>query len=95
MSLRLFVDVLDEVERDARKHYVRDGHGWKLDVIGLDEHVAGLKSALKKERQLVSELRRASVMLVGVDATLARGVTPLVGSDVAEKSTGTAADVTA
>lgn len=58
MALRLFERTLASVRTDLGSLYVRDvDHGFRLDLIDLDEFVGGLKSALRKQRDENKELR--------------------------------------
>jgi hypothetical protein len=74
VALRLFEPTLANVRADLRPLYVADAeHGFRLDLIDLDQYVGGLKRALSVERQkvreqrhLISELRlRTEVISVG------------------------------
>ena len=58
MGLRLFERTLASVKPDLRPLYVADAeHGFRLDLIDLDEFVHGLRSALRKQRDANKELR--------------------------------------
>jgi hypothetical protein len=53
MALKAMVDTLDAVPEEARGFYVQGDSGYRLAVEGVEfpEQVAGLKSALEKERE--------------------------------------------
>jgi hypothetical protein len=62
MALRKTVDDINAVPEALRSLYVQDGAKWKLDVDeggGNGEDVAGLKSALGKERQAREQMEKA------------------------------------
>jgi hypothetical protein len=79
MALRLFEPTLANVRADLRSMYVRDAeHGFRLDLIDLDDFVHGLRSALAKERQRIKELKaKYGVTPDGVEALAAFGEMPL------------------
>lgn len=79
MALRLFERNLANVRTDLRSLYVADAeHGYRLDLIDLDDFVHGLRSALAKERQRIKELKtKYGVTPDGVEALAAFGEMPL------------------
>jgi hypothetical protein len=61
MGLRLFERTLANVKPDLRRLYVADTeHGYRLDLVDLDEHIGGLKRALAAERELNKEIKANS-----------------------------------
>jgi len=78
MALRLFEPNLANVRADFRSLYVADvDHGYRLDLIDLDEFVGGLKRALAAERELNKEIKANSDgTLDGLAAMSVFGVTP-------------------
>jgi hypothetical protein len=68
MRLRIYERSLNGVRADLRGLYVPDGDGgFKLDC-DIDEVVRGLKSALKRERELNREFKTAGVTPDGLTA---------------------------
>jgi hypothetical protein len=58
MALRLFERTMASVKPDLQRLYVADTeHGFRLDLVDLDEHIGGLFSALRKQRDENKELR--------------------------------------
>jgi hypothetical protein len=58
IALRLFERTLASVKPDLRSLYVADAeHGYRLDLIDLDDFVGGLRSALRKQRDENKALR--------------------------------------
>jgi hypothetical protein len=78
MALRLFERNLANVRTDLRSLYVRDAeHGYRLDLVDLDEHIGGLKRALASERELNKEIKANSGgTLDGLAAMSVFGVMP-------------------
>jgi hypothetical protein len=78
MALRLFEPNLANVKPDLRRLYVADAeHGYRLDLIDLDEHIGGLKRALAKERELNKKIKaNSSGTLDGLAAMSVFGVMP-------------------
>jgi hypothetical protein len=80
VALRIFERTLADVKPDIRRLYVKDiEHGFRLDC-DLDDHVAGLKSALRKERETNRRLMATGGMPDGVAALTAIGAMPKVGT---------------
>lgn len=69
MPLDAVVDTLDSVPEALRDHYKQDGERYKLDVAGVEfpEDVAGLKSALQKEREAAKSAAKRLQDLDGID----------------------------
>src|SRR5258708_14825083 len=64
--LRLFEKTLANVAPDLRRHYVADEeHGYRLDLIDLDDFVGGLKRALAAERETNKEIKANGGTLAG------------------------------
>lgn len=58
MPLRIFEQNLKNVPAQYRHLYLADAElGYRLDLVDLDDFVAGLKSALRKQRDDNKELR--------------------------------------
>ena len=78
MALRLFQRTLENVRADLRFLYVADTeHGFRLDLIDLDELVGGLKSALRKQRDDNKALRaKFGISPDGAEALAPFGVMP-------------------
>jgi hypothetical protein len=78
MALRLFERTLASVKPDLRPLYVADAeHGYRLDLIDLDDFVGGLRSALRKQRDENKALRaKYSVTEDGSEALAPFGVMP-------------------
>ena len=69
MALRLFEPTLANLRAELRSLYVRDvEHGFRLDLIDLDDFVGGLKRALAAERELNKEFKANGVMPDGIVA---------------------------
>jgi hypothetical protein len=76
-ALRLFEPNLANVRADLRSLYVADvDHGFRLDLIDLDEHIGGLKRALAKERELNKEIKANGGTSDGLAAMSAFRVMP-------------------
>src|SRR5258707_5853255 len=90
MALRLFERTLALVRADLRSLYVVDSErGYRLDC-DLDEHVHGLRSALRKQRDDNKALRaKFGISPDGVEALTAFGEMPRANAS------RTAADVRA
>jgi hypothetical protein len=78
MALRLFERTLANVRTDLRPLYVADDeHGYRLDLIDLDEFVHGLRSALRKQRDDNKALRaKFGITPDGAEALAPFGVMP-------------------
>src|SRR5258707_9435477 len=78
MTLKIFERSLLGVKHELRALYVVDTErGYRLDVSDLDEFVHGLKSALRKERETIKELRaKYSVTDDGAEALTPFGEIP-------------------
>jgi hypothetical protein len=78
MKLRLFERTLENVRRELRDLCVADAeHGYRLDLIDLDDFVGGLKRALAAERELNKEIKANSGgTLDGLAAMSVFGVMP-------------------
>jgi hypothetical protein len=66
------------VPQELRSLYISDAeHGFRLDLIDLDEHIGGLKRALAAERELNKEIKANSGgTLDGLAAMSVFGVMP-------------------
>ena len=80
MALRIFERNLAAVKSEMRPLYVADAeHGFRLDLVDLESYVHGLKSALRKERETIKELKaRFGVTPDGCEALAPFGETPKV-----------------
>ncbi len=71
MPLRIHVETLDDVPGELREHYVFDGKRYALRLVDLDDVVGGLKSALRKERELNRAIKHCGVTLESFVADVA------------------------
>jgi hypothetical protein len=79
MALRLFERTLASVNADLRRLYVADAeHGYRLDLIDLDEFVGGLRSALRKQRDDNKALRAKFGLPDGSETLTPIGEIPMV-----------------
>jgi hypothetical protein len=78
MALRLFEKSLTSIPTELRRLYLPDSeHGYRLDLSDLDDFVHGLKSALRKERETIKELKaRFGVTPDGAEALAPFGEIP-------------------
>lgn len=91
MALRIFEANLEKVQSAFRSEYELQLDGtYKLKLIDLDDFVAGLKSALRRERELNRACKVAGVTPDGCEA-----LKPFAGTAKATTTTRSTADVRA